>query len=188
MAHQELETSLVNLLKNIKPSDRDFMSDSINMNLIHLIQKEQIQSVLFIYNAPFEASIDKTIIYCLNNNIDCYFIYFSKQDYPQIFKATTDNHDFVYYKYTVQAIPKNFAEKVSINTKIDLVISPVLAYDEELQAIDYHPKLNFIRLISTNDNIKKCGYCFSIQAMHKPLDTATIQFDYMVNEYKWLKK
>ena len=75
MANNELETSILNLLKNINESDRDVMSDSINMNLIHLIQKENIKSVMFIYHALFEPSIDKTISYCLNNEIDCFFMF-----------------------------------------------------------------------------------------------------------------
>ncbi len=180
-----LENAILNLLKNISQSDRDFYSDSINMNLIHLIQTENYKSVLFLYNSLFEPSIDKTIIYCLNNNIDCYFMYYNKKDYIQMFKATTDNHDFEFYKYTIQPIPKKFAEKVSKNMNVDLVVTPLMACDQDLKMLDYSLDFNFLRLVNINNSTKRCGYCFSIQCLRDPfIKQKTLDLDFLATEYK----
>ncbi len=186
MEHSQLEKIITNLLNSIDAVDRDFMSDSINMNLINLIKKKKYKNVMFIYNSPIEPSIDKTIIYCLNHDINCYFIYNNKKDYIHTFKVATDNHDFEYYKNTIQPIPKKFVEVTSKSIPVDLIVSPLLAYDDKLNMIDYELKVNFIRVIHSHEDADKCGYAFSIQELHSTIDKRIphIEFDYIVNEYK----
>ncbi len=190
MDYLQLQKITTNLLNSIDATDRDIMSDSVNLNLIRLIKEKKYKSVMFLYNSPIEPSIDKTIIYCLNHNIDCYFIYNNKKDYIHTFKATTDNHDFEYYKNTIQPIPKKFVDVTSKSIPVDLIVSPLLAYDHKLNMIDYDLKINFIRVIHSHEDADKCGYAFSIQELHELIDSKTphISFDYIVNEYDILKK
>ena len=190
MDYSQLQKIITNLLNSIDATDRDIMSDSVNMNLIRLIKEKQYRSVMFIYNSPIEPSIDKTIIYCLNHNIDCYFIYNNKKDYIHTFKVTTDNHDFEYYKNTIQPVPKKFVDVTSKSIPVDLIVSPLLAYDNKLNMIDYDLKINFIRVIHSHEDADKCGYAFSIQELHQAVDKEIqhISFDYIVNEYDIIKK
>ncbi len=189
MDHQQLQKIITGLLNSIDSTDRDIMSDSVNMNLIRLIQKNQYKSVLFIYNSPTEPSIDKTIIYCLNHNIDCFFIYCNKRDYPHIFKITPDNHDFEYYRNTIQPIPKKFVDVTSKSIAVELIVSPLLAYDQRINVVDYDLKINTLKVMHSSDNAHKCGYAFSIQEMHSDISSLDkIEFDYIVNEYQLIKR
>ncbi len=189
MEHLQLQKIIIGLLNSIDDGDRDIMSDNINMNLIRLIQEKQFKSVMFIYNSPIEPSIDKAIIYCLNHNIDCYFVYNNKKDFPQTFKIAIDNHDFEYYRNTIQPIPKKFVEVSNKIAQVELVIAPLLAYDRNLNVIDYEAKINTIKIMHGSDNVIKCGYAFSIQEMHSDLsELDKLEFDYVANEYYLLKK
>ncbi len=106
-----------------------------------------------------------------------------------MFQAKHDNHDFEFYKYTVQTIPKEFVEKVNKNTNIDLVVTPLMACDEDLKMLDYSLDVNFLRLVNINNSAKRCGYCFSIQVLRNPLiKQKTLDLDFLATEYKLYTK
>lgn len=135
------------------------LSESIYKKFIEYFSYLKDKKILIIFNSQNQIDIFKIVNYLIDSNNQIYTIKRKTKNKFKYHLLKDLSYKIEYYK-NINQIASD--DKGLSNIEFDFIITPSLAFDMNLNTLDYESNLN-LSIIKTNKNAKIITYGYSIQ-------------------------
>lgn len=187
MRNEFIEKFIVDGLKRFNQAELNNLGEMTVNSFKQLMNITNLTSILIVHNAEFEIPIKYVLNYCIKHDIDVFVLRQTTKTY-QLFHATQpDNLDLEYFQYTQQPC---IGQKFGQYQRFDVLLLPVMAFDQQANCVDYDLDLNRALLTKLNRLVKvTCGYATCLQEYASLKQAASLfSLDYIITEFRLFVK